>query len=66
MGGAYQLLSKMIAFLIILLQQVLAILGFLKPVGKTVGLPTEVPIVDLEPGLQIGLRHRAPFTVEVH
>jgi len=52
----------MIAFLIILLQQVLAILGFLKPVGK----PTEVPIIDLEPGLQVGLRHRAPFTVEVH
>ena len=61
-GCACQLLSKMIAFLIILLQQVLAILGLLKPTGK----PTEPPVIDLEPGLHLGLRHRAPFTVEVH
>ena len=61
----------MFAFLILLLQQVMAILGFQ---GKGKGYnnnnnsnsPKPEPGLDLEPGLLLGLRHRAPFTVEIH
>lgn len=53
----------MFAFLILLLQKVMAILGFQ---SKNKANPKPEPGIDLEPGLQTGLRHRAPFTVEIH
>ena len=62
----------MFAFLILLLQKVMAILGF-KGKGKACdnsnnsnNSPKPEPGLDLEPGLLLGLRHRAPFTVEIH
>jgi len=55
----------MFAFLILLLQQVMAILGFKKGKGYS-NSPKPEPGLDLEPGLLLGLRHRAPFTVEIH
>jgi len=61
----------MFAFLILLLQQVMAILGF-KGKGynnhnnNSHNSPKPEPGLDLEPGLLLGLRHRAPFTIEIH
>ena len=61
----------MFAFLILLLQQVMAILGF-KSKGTSNNSNNNnnctkpEPGLDLEPGLLLGLRHRAPFTVEIH
>ena len=62
----------MFAFLILLLQQVMAILGFKKGKGSnhnsnnSNNCPKPEPGLDLEPGLLLGLRHRAPFTIEIH
>jgi hypothetical protein len=57
----------MFAFLILLLQQVMAILGFKGNKNKANhNNPKPEPGLDLEPGLLLGLRHRAPFTVEIH
>jgi len=41
----------------------MAILGY-KINAKS--YPKSEPGIDLEPGLHLGLRHRAPFTVEIH
>ena len=57
----------MFAFLILLLQQVMAILGFQsKNKANPKANPKPEPGIDLEPGLLLGLRHRAPFTIEIH
>jgi hypothetical protein len=58
----------MFAFLILLLQQVMAILGFKGNKNKANhSSPKPEPGIDLEPGLHAGLRHRIqPFTVEIH
>lgn len=59
----------MFAFLILLLRQVMAILGFQGKGSNNNNNntnPKPEPGLDLEPGLLLGLRHRQPFTVEIH
>ena len=53
----------MFAFLLLLLQQLMTVLGFAKG-GQVEDRPC--PQSELERGHHIGLRFRAPFTVKIH